>query len=182
MRKVLSSFFALAMLTSCTISAFAFDDAYNSDSQNYVVGEAIGKHSEEDGFMIDSGDTKANGLPFSMTAKSVSNLLTTYSSSGKNFTGGVFDTSDGLLVEGKLTHTSGNGINIKVGACYYKSIDNTFYSVYPLYFESGKSQEGWIPKLPYFSNSMTYYGYMKNTSGIGKISGTLNFSVSKDPM
>ncbi len=181
MKKVMSFIFAIAVFLSCAISAFAVD-ARDGIHGIVAAGEPIGTLADEDGILIENGMARASGLPFTMTAVRVSNLLTTYSSSGKNFTGGAFDAfeNEGLLIEGTVTHSL--GMNVKVGACYYTATDDTFHTVYPYTFNSGVESSVFIPKsygkIIYFYNQSTYYGHITNHNGSGTVSGTLNFSVS----
>ncbi|MEG2146648.1 MAG: hypothetical protein RRY06_08470 [Lachnospiraceae bacterium] len=189
MKKTLCSILSVLMLVACTtVSALASTPATSDELYQGLVtniGVPIGTLAEDEGFLTQDTATKATGLPFSMTANGVTGLLTTYSSSGKNFTGGAFDAfkGTGLLIAGTVTHT--NGYNVKVGACYYNSSNDTFYSVSPQYFDSGVNNTGWIPKMAgssmNFNNSMTYYGHITNHNGSGKVSGTLDFSVSTNP-
>ena len=178
MKKTVCSLLAVMMLLACTsVSAFAASPATPTDLAEGVVlnlGEPIGTLAEDEGVIFEGGfAARASGLPFSMT---------TYSSSGKNFNGGAFDgfTGQGLSITGTLTHTL--GYTTKVGACYYQSSNDTFYSVDPKYFSSGVNQSGFIPKMNgqyiNFHNSITYYGHITNHNGSGSVSGTLNFSVS----
>lgn len=187
MKKTFCSILAVMMLLACTsVSAFAASPATSAELTEGLVlnlGEPIGTLAEDEGVIFDSGfAARATGLPFSMTANKVTGLLTTYSSSGKNFTGGAFDglTGEGLKIKGTVTHTQ--GYSIKVGACYYQSSNDTFYSVSPQYFDSGVNDSGFIPKMEgkylNFNNSMTYYGHITNSAGSGSVSGTLDFSVS----
>lgn len=185
MKKTLSSLLVIAMMVACATSSFAASSPVAVDDipQDVVtaVGTPIGTHAEEDGYLIESKASTASGLPFSMRAIGVSGLLTTYSSTGKNFTGGAFDgfANEGLLIDGEVSHTL--GYDVKVGACYYKAANDTFYSVSPLYFTSDETDSGFIPKLSgnvlNFSNSITYYGHITNHNSSGEVSGTLNFSV-----
>lgn len=192
MKKTLCSLMATLMLLVCfSTNAFASSPSTtNILEQNVILnqGVPIGTHAEEDGILLEDAQVRAasaSGLPFSMTAINVSNLITTYSSSGKNFTGGAFDgfAAEGLLIEGEVTHTL--GYNVKLGACYYQTSNDTFYSVSPKYFDSGVEDTAWIPKLNgrilNFHNSITYYGHITNHNGVGKVSGDLSFSVSTDP-
>lgn len=185
LRKILSLAIGCCMMVSAfTLSASAAVEPVDGvDGVILNLGEPIGTLAEDEGVLL-KGDfaTRSSGLPFSMTANGVTGLLTTYSSSGKNFTGGAFDglTGEGLSITGTLTHTL--GYKIKVGACYYNSYNDTFYSVDPQYFNSGEDESGFIPKLDgqyqNFYNSTTYYGHITNYNGSGSVSGTLNFSVS----
>lgn len=190
MKRTLSSLLVIAMMLACATSAFAAPPTHPADISQAtatVVGEPIGTRAEEDGILLESRASAANGLPFTMTANGVTNLLTTYASTGKNFTGGVFDgyAGEGLRIVGKITHTLGE--NAKVGACYYNTTNDTFYTVKTVYFRSGVNNESaFIPKLRsdgylYFNNSITYYGHITNHTGSGSVSGTLNFSVSTNP-
>lgn len=177
------------MMLACVASAYAVStpEEHVTVPQDMmtVLGEPIGTPDEEDGILIENRASTADGLPFTMTANRVSNFLTTYSSSGKNFSGGCFDAlkGTGLKIEGTLTHSL--GYNIKVGACYYEPSNDTFYSVYPGYFESGVECVWWIPKMGaggmYLGNYTTYYGHITNHNKSGTVSGSLTFSVSTDP-
>ena len=183
-KKFLSLALALLMVAGATINSLAFC----KEEPTLNLGEPIGTlaESESEGMAAVSATQAASssGLPFSMTAKGVSGLLTTYNSQGKNFTGGAFDgfKSEGLLIKGTVTHTL--GYNVKVGACYYVVSEDTFYSVVPQYFRSGVSESAFIPKLAggylNFHNMNTYYGHITNYNGAGKVSGTLSFSVSSN--
>ncbi len=189
MKKLFCSMLSVLMLMTCTtFSAMASNPTNSYEEYGDIIttaGVPIGTLSEDEGTLIQDATTRSTGLPFSMTAIGVSGLLTTYSSSGKNFTGGAFDAllGTGLLIEGTVTHTL--GYNVKVGACYYSSYNNTFYSVSPQYFNSGVDSTAWIPKMAYgslvFNNSMTYYGHITNHNGTGTVSGSLNYSVSESP-
>lgn len=182
MKKPLFSFvLVLALIASLTVCAFA-DPAESEYITN--LGEPIGTSAAQDGMDIAPNYSRSSGLPFTMTATSVSNMLTTYNSSGKNFTGGAFDglQGEGLLITGKLTHSYGSNYTIKVGACYYQASNDTFYAVSSAYFQSGQSDTTFVPKLEgqyiNFNNGQTYYGYIKNHNGVGSVSGELTFSVS----
>lgn len=192
MKKYIRLVSAVLMLVMvCTTSAFAASPTSSIEqSQDLILvqGEPIGSRADEDGFLLEDTDirsARSSGLQFSMTANNVSKLLTTYSAPGKNFTGGAFDglVGEGLLITGKVTDTSGS--DVKVGACSYNANKDTFYTVMPIYFDSGTWSTSWIPKIRngylYMGNSTTYYGHITNESGSGTVSGTLNFSVSKNP-
>ena len=178
MKKYIRLVSAVLMLVMvCTTSAFAASPTSSIEqSQDLILvqGEPIGSRADEDGFLLEDTDirsARSSGLPFSMT--------------GKNFTGGAFDglVGEGLLITGKVTDTSGS--DVKVGACSYNANKDTFYTVMPIYFDSGTWSTSWIPKIRngylYMGNSTTYYGHITNESGSGTVSGTLNFSVSKNP-
>lgn len=191
--KRITKLFALVMSFAvfCSINAYAVEPVNSNceaeDAFILVKGEPIGSLADDEGYSSQNAETRAaaaTGLPFSMTATHVTQLLTTRESN-KSFTGGAFDALDdeGLLITGVLNQSVGN--TVKAGACYYEAIDDTYYSVMPLYFESGQSIEAWIPKMSgrvmYFGNSTTYYGHITNYSGTGYVSGNLNFSVSTSP-
>lgn len=184
-----------ALLITCltSISAFATDNRISIIEINpediVQPEEVIGCLADQDGFLMnDSAEMittpKWAGTLFSMTAVSVSNLLTTYGVPGKSFTGGAMDglTGEGLKITGKVTSTAGTGTSysIKVGACYYNASSDTFISVANKMFPSGTSTYGWWSKLNRFFNSQTYYGHITNTAG-GIVSGTLTYSVSTQP-
>lgn len=185
MRKPLCTLLvAMTVLACVTAGASASSPIPSTELDQGVVlnrGVPIGTPADEDGILLEGIGPRSSGLPFTMTAKGVTGLLTTYSSSGKNFTGGAFDgfNNEGLLIKGTITHTQGK--STKVGACYYQASNNTFYSVDSKQFSSGKSNSLFIPKISggvlYFNNSMTYYGHITNNSG-GSASGSLDFSVS----
>lgn len=191
MKKLLCSAIVVATILACMTSAFAsapLDMEVPSEDIVLVKGTPIGSPKDEDGVLLEdsSYETRATGgLPFTMRANGVTNLLTTYNSTGKSFTGGAFDAfeSTGLMIKGTVTSTLGH--DVKVGACYYNPSNDTFYSVHPGYFESGVESEHWTPKLSgknfYFSNYETYYGHITNHNGTGSVSGTLEFSVAKRP-
>jgi len=171
---------ALMLMFSMSGGALATNEF---SSERIKVGEAIGTPADQDGFLEDDPSSITRGLPFTMTATSVSNLLTTYSASGKNFTGGAMDAfaKEGLKITGKVTSTLGtSGYDVKCGACYYNSSNDTFYSVAYDYFPSGQNYTYWAEKIN-FSNSVTYYGHITNNLGSGTVSGSLTFSVSTKP-
>lgn len=178
---------AVMFILSATTGAFAASkndiSTVDADSSEIVpVGEIIGSLSDQDGFLVrDVPATRSVGSLFSMTARSVSNLLTTYQVSGKSFTGGNMDAfaGEGLKISGTGTTSTGNG-TIKVGACYYSSYNDTFVSVCSHYFTPGTYGEEWLPKTT-FSNSITYYGHVTNPNGTGTVSGTFNFAVTPEP-
>lgn len=178
-KRITSLFMAVIMLLVCTVPASA--SSFIDSERNTPIGTL----ADEDGILLADTGARASGLPFSMRAVNVKNLLTTYSASGKNFTGGAFDVFEGtgLLIKGTLTHS--HDTYTKVGACYYMASSDTFYSVSPQYFPSGEEFTAWIPKESgkylLFFNYETYYGHITNHSNVGTVSGTLNFSVSKDP-
>lgn len=184
MKKTIISFaLVLALMASLTVCAFA--TSLESESK-YITnpGEPIGTLTDQDGIDVAPNYSMRSGLPFTMSATGVSNMLTTYNSSGKNFTGGAFDglQGEGLLITGELTHSYGSEYTIKVGACYYRASNDTFYAVSSAYFQSGQSDTDFVPKLDgqyiNFNNNQTYYGYIKNHNGVGSVSGNLTFSVS----
>ncbi len=149
------------------------------------MGEPIGTLADDEGeALFDIQTTSSSGLPFTMYANKAVGLLTTYHS-GKSFSGGLFDyqKGTGLKIEGTLTHSM--GLNVKVGACYYQLDEDTFYSVYPGYFNSGVKGTHWIPKIRggamLLDNHMTFYGHITNHNGMGNISGSLTFSLSTCP-
>lgn len=182
MKKFYSVFLAVIMCFGlfCSAALAAESDGDFIPAQ----GEVIGSLADDEGFLHQEPVTRASGgLPFSMIARNVQNLLTTYSSSGKNFTGGAFDglKGEGLLIQGTLTHTDGR--DIKLGACYYKPSTDEFVSVKICIFASGVQDSAFIPKVlsngyQYFMNSETYYGHITNTYSSGTVSGTLGFYVS----
>lgn len=179
----------IAMMMVCVSNAYAAttpeDPISVPQEMATILGEPIGTLADDEGVLIES-QTRTSGLPFTMTANQVSGLLTTYHS-GKSFSGGLFDyqKGTGLKIEGTLTHSM--RMNVKVGACYYQPDNDTFYSVYPGYFNSGVKGTWWIPKLlPNVSgmllgNYTTYYGHITNHNGMGTVSGSLTFSVSTNP-
>lgn len=184
-KTIVSIMLVLALMASLTVNAFAV----SSESEDgYIpnLGEPIGTLADQDGIDVAPNNSRATGLPFTMTAAAVYNLLTTYSSSGKYFTGGAFDglVGEGLKIEGTLTHSGGSAYTIKVGACYYKTSDDTFYAVSSAYFSSGVEYSTFIPKLDgqyiNFKNLQTYYGYINNHNGTGYVTGSLTFSVATE--
>lgn len=186
MKKTLFSIMlVLVLMASLTVSAFA---ASPESESGYItnLGEPIGTVSDQDGIDVAPNYSRSSGLPFTMTATSVSNMLTTYNSSGKNFTGGAFDglQGEGLRITGTLTHSYGSNYTIKVGACYYNASNDTFYAVSSAYFSSGEYGSTFVPKISgkyiNFNNSQTYYGYITNHNGVGKVSGSLAFSVATE--
>jgi len=184
--KITIMVLALMLIFSVSGGALALEEVSTNEfsAECIKVGEAIGMPADQDGILIDDPSTITRGLPFTMTATSVSNLLTTYSASGKNFTGGAMDAfaKEGLKITGKVTSSLGtsSGYDVKCGACYYNSSNDTFYSVAYDYFPSGKNYTYWAEKLC-FSNSVTYYGHITNNLGSGTVSGSLTFSVSTKP-
>lgn len=192
MKKIYKLFaLMLSFAVLCSINAYAMaPTSTNTEAEDTFIlvrGEPIGSLEDDEGFSsqnVETRTTATTGLPFSMTATGVHELLTT-KSSGKSFTGGAFDAlvGEGLLMTGSLTHTEGR--SVKAGACYYEASNDTFSTVKPLYFDSGESIEAWIPKISghvmYFGNSTTYYGHVTNAAGSGTISGNLHFSVSTSP-
>lgn len=192
MKRTLRLFaFIMAIAALCSFNTFAVASTDISeelpDGLTLVEGEPIGSLADDEGFKsanIESRAVTATGLPFSMTATGVQELLTTYYS-GKSFTGGAFDalSGEGLLITGSLTHTQDK--TIKIGACYYEISKDTFHSVMPSIVDSGEQIKTWTPKMSgqklYFGNSTTYYGHITNYSGTGSVSGNLYFSVSTSP-
>lgn len=193
MKRAFSILLAIAMMMVCMTSAYAAttpEDPINAPQEmTAVVGEPIGTLADDEGeVLFDIQTTSSSGLPFTMYANKAVGLLTTYHS-GKSFTGGSFDAlrGQGLKIEGTLTHSL--GYNVKVGACYYQPDNDTFYSVYPDYFNSGDKGTHWIPKVlgdimggtQLFFNQMTYYGHITNHNGMGNITGSLTFTVSTRP-
>lgn len=184
-KRITSMLMTAIMVLACATPASASfrTDAAGDDflSERNIP---IGTPADEDGILLEDASTRASGLPFSMRAASVKNLLTTYHSSGKNFSGTDFGTGEGLKIVGTLNSTYA-GANIKVGACSYVIATDTFYSVSPRYFDSGVATTAWIPKMAekvvLFENSQTYYGFISNYIGEGTVSGTLNYSVSRNP-
>lgn len=186
LKKIVALAVALTLALSSITGAFATYDGgsiLDVDSSNIVsAGEVIGTLSDQDGFLLpDAPATRSLGALFSMTAVRVSNLLTTYQVNGKSFTGGNMDAfaGEGLKISGTGTTSTGTG-NIKVGACYYQSYNDTFVSVCSYPFTPGTSGEKWWPKTT-FSNSITYYGHVTNPNGTGTVAGTFNFAVTTDP-
>lgn len=177
----------LVLILIASLSVCAFADQTN-DEIGYIptIGEAIGSLSDQDGMDIAPNYSRSTGLPFSMTATEVKNMLTTYNSSGKKFNGGAFDglVGEGLKITGSLTHSYGSEYTIKVGACYYNASNDTFYAVSSSYFKSGVYSSTFVPKLDgmyiNFKNSQTYYGYITNHNGVGSVSGSLSFSVATE--
>lgn len=184
MRKTLFSIMlVMALLASLSVSAFALSPESES---GYItnLGEPIGTSADQDGIDVAPNYSRSTGLPFTMTATSVSNMLTTYNSPGKNFTGGAFDAlqGEGLRIEGTLTHSFGSEYTIKVGACYYRASNDTFYAVSSAYFKSDVNESTFVPKASgqyiNFNNGETYYGYITNHNNQGYVSGSLTFSVA----
>jgi len=192
MKRMFSILLAIAMMMACMTSAYASttpEDPINASREmTAVVGEPIGTLADDEGeVLFDIQTTTSSGLPFTMYANKAVGLLTTYHS-GKSFTGGSFNglTGQGLKIEGTLTHSM--GLNMKIGACYYQADNDTFYSVYPGYFDSGVKSTHWIPKLMggiggtlLLVNQITYYGHITNHNGMGNITGSLTFTVSTCP-
>lgn len=189
MKRTFSILLAIAMMMVCMTSAYAAttpEDPINApQGMTAVVGEPIGTLADDEGeALFDIQTTSSSGLPFTMYANNAVGLLTTYHS-GKSFSGGLFDyqKGTGLKIEGTLTHSY--GYNVKVGACYYRAYEDTFYSVYPGYFDSDVKDTFWIPKVQggamLLGNQETYYGHITNHNGVGTVSGSLTFSVSTCP-
>ncbi len=125
---------------------------------------------------------------FSMTAERVTQLLTTYNSPGKYFTGGELDWDEGVRIAGTVTSSLGTAPHhkVKVGVCYYDAATDTFVSVDgPNYFQSGKFSSIVIEKFPdgqlsrpNFYNQEKYYGHITNWMQGGYVYGTLTFSIA----
>lgn len=188
MKKLLHMFLACMMLLACATTAFASPSADSPELYEGVVpvqGDPIGTIEDQDGVLLQDIESRSGRLPFTMTAINISNLLTTMSSPGKCFTGRSFSTSrgEGLLITGKVTNTA--GYDVRVGACSYQPANGIFFSVYPLYFQSGVQSTGFIPRVDgttaYFTAQETYYGHITNYQGVGTVSGELRFSVSTRP-
>jgi len=148
LKKILCPVMATMMLLSCTAgaSASAADGSAKPDDEaEGIVYEVLGGIEDQDGILVDDMQSRADGLPFTMTAKRVTSLLTTYSSSGKSFTGKDLDANEGVLVEGTLTNTAGN--DIKAGVCDYDDENDRFNAVYPHIFPSDEEDSTFIPKM-----------------------------------
>jgi len=181
MKKMIVMILAVALILTNLTGVFSASADDGNDTETVCTkGFPIGSMEDQDGYLIED-DEPTRGLPFTMSARKVYNLLTTYGVSGKSFTGGAFDglAGEGLLIEGTLSNSVGG--NIRYGACSYDVYDDTFYTVLPLTIASGEPIEAFIPKQWYFSNSITYYGHVTNYTGVGYAYGDLSFSVSTDP-
>ena len=139
MKKFLTILMAFALLLAVISNTMAYSEKENTSEEPPVHGYPIGTKSEQDGTLIDDGESN-RGLPFSMTATGVQHFLTTdYENSTKHFTGGAFDgyVGEGLLITGSLTHTGGSVV--RFGACYYNPSNDTYYTVQPMIAYSGSS-------------------------------------------
>ena len=182
MKKFLTILMAFALLLAVISNTMAYSEKENTSEEPPVHGYPIGTKSEQDGTLIDDGESN-RGLPFSMTATGVQHFLTTdYENSTKHFTVGAFDgyVGEGLLITGSLTHTGGSVV--RFGACYYNPSNDTYYTVQPMIAYSGSSISRFISKMNgmdfNFFNNTTYYGHVTNIAGFGSVSGYLDFSVS----
>jgi len=104
---------------------------------------------------------------FTMNIGTVYDLLTTYYSAGKSFTAADL-TYGGLRVSGTLTQSA--GYTSKVGAASYDQSSDTFVPATANYFNSGLYAIV-FNSVSNFSNSVIYYGYVKNHVGTGYITG-----------
>lgn len=167
--KLIATLLIIALVLSLTsLSAIA---ASTQDNQEVTEEEHpdnyLGAIYEDEGFMRsynddiiqDSPGTRAKTQLFSMSIGTIYDLLTSYAS-GKNFTRGDLS-NDYLTVSGKLKHSS--GAQIKNGACYLSS--GIFIAhAYTHFYSNEENSESY----PYtqFGGSTTYYGFIKNDSGI----------------
>lgn len=197
-RKMLCLILACLMMLTMSVTAFAAEEdisviEVNPDTLVYFE-EVIGSPDMQTGELVDDsavapcavGDTL-----FSMTATRVTQLLTTYNSTGKYFTGGNLDWDEGVKISGTVTSSLGTGgsYKVKVGACYYDASTDTFVSVDgPYYFTSGEYDSVIISKFPggyinlqNFYNQEKYYGHITNWMEGGYVYGSLTFSIAQNP-
>lgn len=165
----------------------------NPDTVVYFE-EVIGSPDMQTGELVEDSAAAPRAVGdtlFSMTATRVTQLLTTYNSAGKYFTGGNLDWDEGVRISGTVTSSLGTGgsYKVKVGACYYDPSTDTFVSVDgPYYFTSGEYRSIVISKFPggyinlqNFYNQEKYYGHITNWMQGGYVYGSLTFSIAQNP-
>ena len=197
-RKILSLVLACVTVLSMSVPAFAAEEDIsiidvNPDTVVYFE-EVIGSPDMQTGELVEESAAAPRAVGdtlFSMTATRVTQLLTTYNSAGKYFTGGNLDWDEGVRISGTVTSSLGTGgsYKVKVGACYYDPSTDTFVSVDgPYYFTSGEYRSIVISKFPggyinlqNFYNQEKYYGHITNWMQGGYVSGNLTFSIAKNP-
>lgn len=197
-RKILSLVLACITVLSMSVPAFAAEEDIsiidvNPDTVVYFE-EVIGSPNMQTGELVEDSAVApcaVGDVLFSMTANHVTQLLTTYNSAGKYFTGGQLDWDEAIKITGTVTSSLGTADHhlVKVGVCYYDASTDTFVSVDgPYYFQSGredtvtidKFRDGYI-NLQNFYNQERYYGHITNWMQGGYVYGTLTFSIAMNP-
>ncbi len=125
----------------------------------------------------DPGGTNGGGtLLFQMTASNLSSGSLLPSGGSKYFTGSSL-TKQYVQYTGTVTHTY--GLSVRCGICYYSDNDGKYLPIEASieYFESGVYTIGPKVSKSYFVpyTSKKYYGFIKNDTSTGKVSGTLKF-------
>lgn len=114
---------------------------------------------------------RSSSLLFSMKATNVQDLLVT--GSEKEFARSDL-TRDGLLITGTLKNSYSTSAIVRVGGCWYDSINDEFVKDGYREVEADGSIRVSIPKSE-FVPDMMLRGFIKNVSGVGTISGYLYF-------
>ena len=198
LKTVCTLFLALALVSSFSLTAFAAEEdltIIELDPNDVVyVEEVIGTPEGQTGVLLEDAPKNTRAADkelFSMTATRVTELLTTYNSTGKYFLGNDVNYKQAIKIEGKVSMSMGEGeqYNVKVGVCYYDASTNTFVSVGYSYFDSGvedvtyieQYRNGVISQYKTFLNYERYYGHITNRYTGGYAYGTLTFYLVDNP-
>lgn len=126
------------------------------------------------GTIVEPG--KPMTLIFSMTAKSVSNYLSTRAS-GKSLNSTTLPSSSSVIyVKGKLSHTSySSSKDMSIGLCIFNPSTGIYSDVAALYVKPDIDFTYELCSNSKLNSTQAYYGFIRNDAGKGKISGTYGF-------
>lgn len=173
--KIFTNGLSFALVISLLMSVMPIALAATEIEENVEITEEeisdtyLGTIFEDEGFSRIYHDddaispvplsSEAYSLMFSMSIGTIYDLLTSYAA-GKSFTRGSL-TNDYMTVSGKLVHSSGS--SIKVGACY---LSNGIFQTQTYAYFGSNVQTVSSNYYTYYGGSTTYYGFVKNDSGI----------------
>lgn len=173
MKKMVYRLFTLVLASMMIASMFISVSAAEYDSAiDYMPIEL--ENGIEAGSVIGS---RLTGLPFTMRAANVTTLLST-KNYGKGFVPRDYVEPDAsVLCSGKFTHSYGNVV--KAGICYY---DDTIREYVPANRAAQiveQNKQFYLGESFYdLRQTTTYYGYVKNITGVGAVDGG-SMTVSK---
>lgn len=184
--KIVSVLLAMVLCVAMSVSAFAADEKVIVPLDPESIVEYSEVLAEMPPVILGSPDmveydnspniqTRASGLLFSMTAKSVSNLLVT--GSAKTFTESDLDNGY-LYITGNLEHSMGDSATIKIGGCWYNANTGLYVADLYTYVYEGEVEET-IKTQFAIAKEYTHRGFIKNQAGVGTVSGDLNFYSEK---
>ena len=183
-KRMIGLMMVICILASSGISALAAEE--NNGRHFSSLGSLADDEGERysgAGYIAPASINPRSSTLFSISARGVTGLLTSYFSAGKNFKR-INLSGDTIEIDGRFSfsNTSATAYDTKIGVCYYVEDDDEFITddyAWSCYFDNGENEHGEIlvSELYY---SATYYAFVNNRyySSAGSITGDATYSVS----